>query len=93
MPEARKLGFLYHAIVEGLRRPGLQAKLVEMGGRVGDVGLKSAAPAPTPVCLHPYLAELYRRKVRMLSETLADPQIRPRDRQVVPLACSGYGPP
>ena len=31
MSEMRRPGALYHAIVEGLCRPGLQAKLIEMG--------------------------------------------------------------
>ncbi len=91
MSEARKLGFLYHAIVEGLRRPGLQAKLLEMGA-----GLVTSVSNRRLRHQHRYaLTRILQsfRKVRMLSETLADPEIRPRYCQVVPLACSDYGPP
>ena len=35
------------------------------------------APPPSPVRLHPQLSEIYRRKVEQLSESLADPEIRP----------------
>ena len=34
------------------------------------------APAPPPVRLHPNLSEQYRSKVRALSETLSDPEVR-----------------
>ncbi|MBI6630383.1 hypothetical protein [Pontibaca salina] len=60
---ARKLDGLYDAIAEGLRRPGLQAKLSDMEQRIKELDREIAAPPPSPVRLHPNLSEIYRRKV------------------------------
>ena len=73
----RRLDGLYEAIADGLRTAGLKTKLEEMEARLVDIDAKLAAPAPSPVRLHPQLSEIYRRKVEALSETLADPEIRP----------------
>ncbi|WP_245820741.1 recombinase family protein [Flavimaricola marinus] len=80
---ARKLEGLYDAIAEGLRTKGLQDKLEVMEQRVAELDVLLAAPAPTPVRLHPNLAEMYRRKVRTLSATLDDPEIRPQALEII----------
>ena len=72
----RKLEGLYDAIAEGLRTPGLKQKLEELEGRLTEIDVALSAPGPTPVRLHPNLAELYRRKVTGLAATLEDPEIR-----------------
>ena len=48
-----------------------------MEAQLATIDAKLAAPAPSPVRLHPQLSEIYRRKVEELSQTLADPEIRP----------------
>lgn len=73
----RRLDGLYEAIADGLRTAGLKAKLEDLEARHVEIESKLAAPAPSPVRLHPQLSEIYRRKVEELSETLADPEIRP----------------
>ncbi|WP_308341520.1 recombinase family protein [Roseovarius mucosus] len=73
----RRLDGLYDAIADGLRTAGLKTKLEEMEARLAEISTKLAAPAPSPVRLHPQLSEIYRRKVEELSKTLADPDIRP----------------
>jgi hypothetical protein len=73
----RRLDGLYEAIADGLRTAGLKTKLEEMEARLAEIDVKLAAPAPSPVRLHPQLSEIYRRKVEELSKTLADPEIRP----------------
>jgi len=73
----RRLDGLYDAIADGLRTAGLKTKLEEMEAQLAEVDAKLAAPAPSPVRLHPQLSEIYRRKVADLSATLADPEIRP----------------
>ncbi|MFD1193810.1 recombinase family protein [Seohaeicola saemankumensis] len=73
----RRLDGLYEAIADGLRTAGLKSKLEEMEARLVEIDAKLAAPAPSSVRFHPQLSEIYRRKVGELSETLADPEIRP----------------
>ena len=46
---------------------------VEISGRLKEA---LAEPAPSPVRLHPNLADLYRKKVADLRQSLADPSIR-----------------
>ncbi|AXC51053.1 recombinase family protein [Paracoccus suum] len=75
---ARKLEGLYDAIAEGLRTPGLKSKLEELEGKLVAIDAALAAPAPSPLRLHPNLSELYRCKVAELATTLADPEIRPQ---------------
>ncbi len=73
---SRRLEGLIDAIAEGLRTPGLKAKLVELEGRKALLETEIAmAPPPAPR-LHPNLAELYRRKVEDLQAALSDPEIR-----------------
>jgi len=73
----RRLDGLYDAIADGLRTSGLKTKLEDLEARLAEIDAKLAAPAPSPVRLHPQLSEIYRRKVEELSKTLADPEIRP----------------
>ncbi len=79
----RKLDGLYDAIAEGLRTPGLKDKLEGLEARVTALDEALAAPAPSPVRLHPNLSELYRRKVTELAATLTDPGIRVQALEVV----------
>jgi site-specific DNA recombinase len=73
----RKLEGLYDAIADGLRTPGLQARLAELEARRSDLQAQLDDTRPmAPVHLHPNLAELYRAKVNSLRESLTDPQIR-----------------
>jgi site-specific DNA recombinase len=72
----RKLRGLIEAIAEGLRGPGLQAKLDELEQRKVTLEAKLAAMPPPAPRLHPNLAELYRRKVADLQSALADPESR-----------------
>ena len=67
---------LYDAIADGLRTPGLKAKLEEMEAQKAVLQDEiDAAPPPAPR-LHPNLAELYRRKVDELHRSLTDPSCR-----------------
>ena len=74
---SKRLDGLYEAIADGLRTAGLKTKLEDMEARLAEINTKLTAPAPSPVRLHPQLSEIYRRKVEELSQTLADPEIRP----------------
>ena len=63
---SRKLDGLIEAIADGLRTPGLKARLIELEQRKQILEEELAhAPAPAPR-LHPGLAEVYRRKVENL---------------------------
>jgi len=72
----RKLNGLYDAVADGLRTSGLKERLEELEGRLVQLDAALAAPPPSPVRLHPNLAETYRRKVTELSAALEDPEIR-----------------
>ena len=80
---ARKLEGLYDAISEGLRTAGLKERLEGMETRLAELDVKLAAPAPSPVRLHPNLSEIYRNKVTELATTLADPEIRTTALEIV----------
>lgn len=71
----RKIDRLYDAIADGLRTPGLAARLKEMEARKSELAAK-ALQKSDPVRLHPNLSELYRRKVADLAGALADAAIR-----------------
>ena len=72
----RKLAGLVEAIADGLRAPGLQARLDELEQRRARLAAAiAAAPQPAPR-LHPNLAELYRQKVANLRAALTDPTTR-----------------
>jgi site-specific DNA recombinase len=70
----RKLRGLIDAIAEGLRAPGLQAKLDELEQRKTAIEAELAAAPPPAPRLHPNLAEIYRRKVADLQAAIADPK-------------------
>jgi site-specific DNA recombinase len=70
----RKLRGMIEAIAEGLRGPGLQAKLDELEQRKAVLEAALAAALPPAPRLHPNLAELYRRKVADLQSALAEPR-------------------
>ncbi len=73
---ARKLDGLYDAVGDGLRTAGLKERLEEMEGRLAELDAALATPPPSPVRLHPNIAETYRRKVAELSAALEDADIR-----------------
>ncbi len=73
----RMIDGLYDAIADGIRTPGLQAKLEGMETDLADLDARLAAPAPSPVRFHPNLSDIYRQKVTDLAQTLSDADIRP----------------
>ncbi|PSC03681.1 serine recombinase, partial [Alsobacter soli] len=66
----RQLEGLITAIADGLRSPGLQARLDALEAERADIVSQLLRPPPSPVRLHPNLAELYGRKVATLQEAL-----------------------
>ncbi|MFB9150962.1 recombinase family protein [Roseovarius ramblicola] len=73
---AKKLDGLYDAVANGLRTRGLLERLEGMEAELKALDAALAAPAPSPVRLHPNLAEQYRHKVADLAATLTDPELR-----------------
>jgi site-specific DNA recombinase len=71
----RKLDGLVEAIADGLRAAALQQRLDDLETRKAALEARLAAPAPTPVRLHPNLAQLYRKKVAELHSALSDPEL------------------
>ena len=80
---ARKLDGLIDAIAEGLRTPGLKDRLEALEARLADLDAALGAPAPSPVRLHPNLAEAWRKKVEELAQTLADPGIQTEALEII----------
>lgn len=72
----RRLNGLTEAIADGLRTPGLRAKLEDLESCKALLEAElNDAPLPVPR-IHPNLAEVYRQKVANLHEALADPACR-----------------
>ena len=79
----RKLDGLYEAIADGLRTPGLKAKLEELEIQKGELEAHlSSAPPPAPI-LHPNLAQLYQRKVQNLHASLNNPDCRTEAAEII----------
>jgi site-specific DNA recombinase len=66
----RQLDGLITAIAEGLRASGLQTRLDALEAEKATLTAKLSGPAPSPVRLHPNLADLYREKVGALRAAL-----------------------
>ena len=72
----RKLDKLIDALTEGYRAAGLQQRLDDLEARKATLEQDLAADPPSPVRLHPNLAQVYRDKVALLHEALANPSLR-----------------
>jgi len=66
----RKLDGLYEEIADGLRTPGLKAKLEELEQRKEELKLLISSAPPLAPVLDPNFAGLYRRKVESLHACL-----------------------
>ena len=71
-----KLDGLYDAIADGLRSPGLMARLEALEAEKENLEQELAAPAPLNLRLHPGLRTIYRAKVEQLAVELQIPAIR-----------------
>jgi site-specific DNA recombinase len=78
-----RLEGLYDAIAEGLRTEGLLDRIKSMEAEKDCVAAALDRPAPSPVRLHPNLAEVYRTKVAELHRALEDPSIRDEALQIL----------
>src|SRR3546814_957929 len=65
------------AIEDGLYQPSMKARMAELEREKAEITARLAeAPVGIPY-VHPGIAEIYKRKVAKLTETLEDPQARP----------------
>lgn len=71
-----KLEGLYDAVADGLRTEGLLGKIEALEAEKARLEDDLEAPEPSPVRLHPNLAEIYREKVERLHASLQDPGVR-----------------
>jgi site-specific DNA recombinase len=72
-----KLDGYHDAVAEGLRTPGLLAKIEALEAEVAELEAALAAEPPASlVCLHPKLGDIYREKVMALRVALANPLVR-----------------
>ena len=66
------------AITEGMFHPSMKAKMDALEAQKAALEAKLAAlPAPSPVILHPGIADVYAAKVSDLAAALNDPESRP----------------
>ena len=72
----RKIDGLVDAIADGLRGSDLQSKLDALAARRQELQRALEASAPSPVRLHPGIAQIYREKVAQLQTALQNPAIR-----------------
>ncbi|TSD83968.1 hypothetical protein FFK22_035115 [Mycobacterium sp. KBS0706] len=64
------------AIEDGMYQPSMKTRMDELERQKADIEARlNEAPADIPD-VHPNVAEIYRRKVRELTETLAHPETR-----------------
>ena len=73
---AAKLEGLYDAVAEGLRTDGLLDRIKGMEAEKDRLAKALDRPAPSPVRLHPNLAEIYHAKVAELHRALEVPSVR-----------------
>jgi len=67
---------IMQAIEDGMYQPSIKARMNELERQKADIEARlNEAPADIPD-VHPNVAEIYRRKVRELTETLAHPETR-----------------
>ncbi len=79
----RQLDAIIEAIANGLRSGTLQAKLDQLEAERTDLTARLAAPAPSPVRLHPNLADAYHAKVAALRNALEQEATRDEALQII----------
>lgn len=72
----RSISGILDAIEDGRRTPALMARLYDLEDRVAVLRAQQTDTAPSPVDLHPNIAETYRKKVTRLAEALNQPEER-----------------
>ncbi len=78
-----KIRRLVDAIANGVRTPAIVQALEAAEAQKITLELEEGSPPPTPVRLHPSLAELYRQRVADLHVALADASLRSRATEII----------
>jgi hypothetical protein len=80
----KKIEAIISAIEQGVLTESTRERLLDLESekRALEEGLTKPAPAPYPA-LHPTLVGLYKRKVAVLEEALADPEIQSEAREIL----------
>jgi hypothetical protein len=80
----RKIASMIRAIEDGMYQPSMKARMAELEAEKAALEERlAAAPEPPKLRLHPNLAGLYREKVAVLEQALADPSIKTESMEVV----------
>lgn len=72
----RAIAGIMAAIEDGLYQPTMKARMAELEREKADVAARLAEAPQTVPDVHPGIAEIYKRKVAALAETLTDPATR-----------------
>ena len=80
----REIDNIVTAITEGMFHPSMKAKMDALEAQKAAYEAKLAAlPAPSPVILHPGLADVYAAKISDLAAALNDPESRPEALEIL----------
>lgn len=72
----RAVAGILAAIEDGLYQPVMKARMAELERDRAEITVRLAEAPPHIPDVHPAIAEIYRRKVARLTETLEDPETR-----------------
>jgi site-specific DNA recombinase len=72
----KKLEGMYDAVADGLRTPGLLAKIEALEVEIAELEATLATPPPSPVRRRPNLTKVYCEKVEALDVAFGTPLIR-----------------
>jgi len=64
------------AIEDGLYQPAMKARMAELERQRAEIEARLALAPPAIPDMHPGIADIYRRRVARLADTLADPETR-----------------
>ncbi|MEI6202749.1 MAG: recombinase family protein [Enhydrobacter sp.] len=78
-----KIGQLVDAVASGIRTAAVISTLEGAEARKLEIEQSLLAAAPSPLRLHPALADTYRQRVTELHEALANPQAAPEAVQII----------
>lgn len=74
---AKAVAGIMAAIEDGLYRPAMKARMAELEQEKAEITARLAEAPQNIPDLHPGIAEIYKRKVERLTETLSDQETRP----------------
>jgi site-specific DNA recombinase len=79
----KEIDALVDILADGRASDAVLNRLTDLEAEKAEIQQQIAAPAPTPIRLHPRLPAIYRAKVEKLSASLANPTIRDEAAEII----------